>query len=96
MGSIVAYKCPSCSFATEQLTVGWGKAGRARFWGGLAVCGECKDLTVIDLAETRADRRDRRCARCNSPLKLIEGTIDSIACPRCGTTLRHATLGSWS
>src|SRR5437016_14598642 len=40
MGSIVAYKCPSCSYATEQLSVGWGKAGRAKFWGGLAVCGE--------------------------------------------------------
>jgi hypothetical protein len=73
MGSIVAYRCPACAFATEQLSVGWGKAGRAKFWGGLAICNECKDLTVIDLAETRADRRDRRCARCNSPLKLIRG-----------------------
>src|SRR5437867_3513390 len=36
MGSIVAYKCPSCSYATEELSVGWGKAGRAKFWGGLA------------------------------------------------------------
>jgi len=86
MGSIVAYKCPSCSYATEQLSVGWGKA----------VCAECKDLIVIDLAEQRADRRDRRCAKCNAPVKLIEGTIDRIPCPRCGAALRHATLGSWS
>ena len=96
MGSIVAYKCTSCNYATEQLSVGWGKAGRAKFWGGLAVCAECKDLIVIDLAEQRADRRDRRCAKCNAPVKLIEGTIDRIPCPRCGAALRHATLGSWS
>ena len=73
MGSIVAYKCTSCNYATEQLSVGWGKAGRAKFWGGLAVCAECKDLLVLDLAEQRADRRDRRCAKCNGPVKLIEG-----------------------
>jgi len=95
MGSIVAYKCAACTFATEQLSVGWGKAGRARFWGGLAVCAECKELTVVNLAEARADRRDRRCARCNAPLKLIEGTAERIACPRCGHALRHAVLGSW-
>ena len=69
MGSIVAYKCPACNYATEQLSVGWGKAGRAKFWGGLAVCAECKDLLVLDLAEQRADRRDRRCAKCNAPVK---------------------------
>jgi predicted RNA-binding Zn-ribbon protein involved in translation (DUF1610 family) len=96
MGSIVAYKCPSCEFATEQLNVGWGKAGRAKFWGGLALCAECKDLTAIDLSESRTDRRDRRCARCNGPLKLIEGTVDRIPCPRCGAGLRQANLGSWS
>ena len=96
MGSIVSYKCPACAYATDQLNVGWGKAGRAKVWGGLAVCGECKDLTVIDLSESRADRRDRRCARCNGPLKLIEGTAEAIPCPRCGHSLRHAVLGSWA
>jgi predicted RNA-binding Zn-ribbon protein involved in translation (DUF1610 family) len=96
MGSVVAYKCGSCSFVTEQLSIGWGKAGRAQFWGGLALCPECKELTVVNLAEARADRRDRRCTRCNSALKLIEGTTESIPCPRCGHTLRHAILGSWN
>jgi predicted amidophosphoribosyltransferase len=50
---------------------------------------------VVNLTESRADRRDRRCARCNSPIKLIEGTSDAVACPRCGRQLRHAMVGSW-
>jgi DNA-directed RNA polymerase subunit RPC12/RpoP len=95
MGSVVAYRCAACGFATERLSVGWGKAGRARFWGGLALCTECKDLMVVNLAEPRAERRDRRCARCNTALKLLEGTADRIACPRCGQPLRHTILGSW-
>ena len=36
MGSLVVYRCGSCSFATDRLQIGWGKAGRARYWGGLA------------------------------------------------------------
>jgi DNA-directed RNA polymerase subunit RPC12/RpoP len=95
MGSVVVYRCVSCSFGTERLQVGWGKAGRARFWGGLAVCTECKDLLVVNLAEPRAERRDRRCPRCNTALKLLEGTADTIPCPACGKKLRHATVGSW-
>ena len=96
MGSILSYRCPSCSYATAQLSVGWGKAGRAAYWGGLGVCDACKELVVINLAEARADRRDRRCTRCNAPLKLIEDTADTIPCPHCGKGLRHATVGSWS
>jgi phage FluMu protein Com len=96
MGSIVTYTCGACSFATEQLSVGWGKAGRAAYWGGLALCPECKDITALNLGESRADRRDRRCSRCNAPLRLIEGTSERIPCPRCGQPLRQATLGTWS
>jgi len=96
MGSVVAYRCPSCTFATEQLSIGWGKAGRARFWGGLALCVACKEIMVVNLAESRADRREQKCGRCNGPLKLIEGTADTIACPQCGKALKHATVGSWS
>jgi len=96
MGSVVEYRCAACSFSTGRLSVGWGKAGRASFWGGLALCEACKDLNVIDLADTRADRRDRRCATCNGPLKLYEGIAERIACPRCGGALRCANLGSWS
>jgi hypothetical protein len=96
MGSIVEYRCGGCTFSTGRLSVGWGKAGRASFWGGLAVCEACKDLTVIDLADTRTERRDRRCAQCNGPLKLFDGIVQRIGCPRCGVPLRCATLGSWS
>jgi DNA-directed RNA polymerase subunit RPC12/RpoP len=96
MGSLVAYRCGACEFATEQLQVGWGKAGRARYWGGLAVCAECKDLTVVNLSEARVDRRDRRCARCNGALKMLEGTSEAIPCPRCGARLRHSVVGSWT
>lgn len=96
MGSVVEYRCPVCAFNTGRLSVGWGKAGRASYWGGLAVCDPCKDLTVIDLADTKADRRDRRCAKCNGPLKLFEGMAERIRCPHCTNTLRYANLGSWS
>ena len=96
MGSIVSYRCGSCGFATEQLKVGWGKAGRGEYWGGLAVCPECKDLTAVNLAEPRGERRDRRCARCNGPLRLLEGTAERIACPHCGQGLRSTMAGSWS
>jgi len=95
VGSLVVYRCGSCSFATDRLQIGWGKAGRARYWGGLALCNECKDVMVVNLTESRADRRDRRCTRCNSPIKLIEGTSDAVACPKCSRPLRHAIVGSW-
>jgi DNA-directed RNA polymerase subunit RPC12/RpoP len=97
MGSTVEYQCPTCGLATGQLKVGWGKAGRAAFWGGLALCAACKEIMVIDLADTRVERRsDRRCARCSAPLKLIEGTADSIRCPGCATALKRTTVGTWS
>ena len=96
MGSILTYRCPSCAYATPQLNVGWGKAGRAAYWGGLALCPACKELGVVNLGETRAERRDRRCTRCNGPLKLIEDTGDTIPCPQCGKGLLHTTVGSWN
>ena len=96
MGSVVAYKCGACSFTSEQMQIGWGKAGRAQYWGGLAVCAECKELMVVNLAEARADRRDRRCARCNGALRLIEGTTEAIPCPKCGQRLRHSIVSSWN
>jgi len=96
MGSLVAYRCAACAFSTERLAVGWGKAGRASFWGGLAVCTGCKELTVVNLTDSRADRPDWRCARCNGPLKLIGGTADRIPCPSCGNVLHYANLGTWA
>jgi len=96
MGSVVSYRCPACSFATENLQVGWGKAGRAKFWGGLALCVACKELMIVNLAESRVERREQKCSRCNGPLKLLEGTADTIACPRCGKSLRHTLVGSWA
>jgi hypothetical protein len=96
MGSVVEYRCGSCSFATGRLNVGWGKAGRASFWGGLALCEACKDIVVVDLSDTRTDRRDRRCGQCSGPLKLFDGIAEKIACPRCGVSLRSGQLGSWS
>ena len=95
MGTVIEYRCPACSFSTGRLSVGWGKAGRASFWGGLALCDTCKELSVVDLADTRPDRRDRRCTHCNGVLKLIEGIAERIKCPRCATPLHHARLGSW-
>ena len=96
MGSVVEYRCAACAFSTGRLSVGWGKAGRASFWGGLALCDACKKLTVIDLADTRTDRRDRRCPDCNGVLKLFEGIAERIKCPQCGGALRYADLGSWA
>jgi hypothetical protein len=96
MGSLVEYRCPTCTYSTGKLTVGWGKAGRASYWGGLALCEACKEVRVIDLSDARADRRDRRCAQCNGPLKMIEGIAERVACPQCGGTLTAANLGSWS
>src|SRR5437660_962493 len=74
------------SVITEKPSTYWYHQGHATF---------IQDLAGV-AARQRADRRDRRCAKCNAPVKLIEGTIDRIPCPRCGAALRHATLGSWS
>ena len=96
MGSVVEYRCPVCAYNTGHLSVGWGKAGRASYWGGLALCEACKELMVVDLSDTRVDRRDRRCAKCNGPLKLFDGIAERIRCPHCTNALRYANIGSWS
>jgi hypothetical protein len=96
MGSLVEYRCATCNYATGKLTVGWGKAGRASYWGGLALCDSCKELRVVDLSDARADRRDRRCAHCNGPLKMVEGIAERVACPQCSAPLTPMNLGSWS
>ncbi len=96
MGSLVEFRCPTCSYHTGKLQVGWGKAGRASYWGGMALCEACKDVVVVDLSDTRTDRRDRRCGHCNGPLKLIEGIAERVACPQCGAALKQSNLGSWS
>ncbi len=95
MGSVVEYRCPACAFSSGRLSLGWGKAGRASYWGGLALCEGCKALSVVDLAVTQSDRRDRRCERCHGLLKLLEGIAEELGCPQCGKTLRHSTIGSW-
>jgi hypothetical protein len=94
MGSIVEYRCTACTFATGHLSVGWGKAGRRRFWGGLARCSPCKKIGVIDLTTTNIDRGGN-CVQCGGLLTLLEGISQSIECPRCGTAMHHAPLGTW-
>jgi hypothetical protein len=94
MGSLVEYRCTTCTFATGQLSVGWGKAGRQKFWGALARCGPCKKIGVVDLGVTHADR-EKRCMDCNGLLTLFEGISVSIPCPRCSTSMHHAALGNW-
>jgi hypothetical protein len=96
MGSVVEYACVPCAFSTGRLSIGWGKAGRGRFWGGLARCEVCKELSVVNLAERPPDRGDRKCVSCNGPLKLLEGMAEAVACPHCSKPLRHSTLGSWA
>jgi len=96
MGSVVAYRCGACTYATQQMQIGWGKAGRARYWGGLALCPACKEIEVVNLSESRGDRRETKCTRCNGPIRLIEGMADAIACPKCGKALQQSALGSWS
>ena len=95
MGSVVEYRCPTCAFASGRLQVGWGKAGRASFWGGLAVCEACKEISVVDLSDKRVDRRDRKCAHCNGLLKLLDGIAERIKCPSCGASLQYSSAGSW-
>jgi predicted RNA-binding Zn-ribbon protein involved in translation (DUF1610 family) len=95
MGSVVEYRCPACAFSSGRLSLGWGKAGRTSYWGGLALCEACKTLSVVDLADTRSDRRDRRCGQCQGLLKLLEGIAHTLGCPQCGKELAHAPLESW-
>ena len=96
MGSVVAYRCKSCTFASGQLRIGWGKSGRASFWGGLVRCDPCGALTVADLGPRREGLdRDLRCGTCNGLVTRIEGTSIGIPCPRCRRELRHETIGTW-
>ncbi|MGH7818477.1 MAG: hypothetical protein ACREQ9_01770 [Candidatus Binatia bacterium] len=97
MGSVVEFQCCTCTYSTGRLQVGWGKTGRAAFWGGLARCEPCGQLGVVDLAAARgAYREEPRCAQCKRPLTLIEGTSVNVPCPRCRGPLRHATVGTWT
>ncbi len=93
MGSIVEFNCRSCGFTSGNLSVGWGKAGRTRFWGGLGVCSTCKRLSVVDLA-VKLDMH--RCKECQSQLTLLEGVAQDIPCPACNTILRSTNLGIWN
>ena len=95
MGSVVAYHCGSCSFSTGDLSVGWGKAGRKAFWGGLARCEPCKEVGVVDLSAAELDFRGRRCGHCGGALTLIEGIATSIPCPRCNARMAYGALGKW-
>jgi predicted Zn finger-like uncharacterized protein len=96
MGSVVEYRCRSCAFSTGRLSLGWGKAGRARYWGALAHCENCKTLVVVDLSDTRLDQRDRRCEKCRAVLKLLEGMAHDVSCPQCRGVLTQSTLGTWA
>lgn len=94
MGSVVEYRCAACSFSTGHLSIGWGKAGRQKFWGALARCVPCRDLGVVDLSAKHTG--DIRCAQCQGLLVLFEGTSVSIPCPWCSASLRHARVDTWS
>jgi ribosomal protein S27E len=97
MGSVVEFRCRVCTFSTERLSIGWGKAGRQRYWGALARCTPCQTIGVVDLSVTQSDRfRDRRCTHCNGPLTVFEGISETIPCPRCSTSMHHAPLGMWN
>ena len=61
----------------------------------MALCEGCKELRVVDLADVRPERRDPRCEQCHGLLKLLEGIVQELGCPRCGKGLRHSILGSW-
>ena len=96
MGSLVEYRCPACRYRSGALRIGWGKAGRAEYWGGLAACPACKTILCLNLSDTGADRRDRRCSECGRPVRLLEGIAERIACPRCGADLMAERQESWS
>jgi phage FluMu protein Com len=91
MGSIVEFNCQGCGFTTGDLRVGWGRAGRTRFWGGLGVCATCKRLSVVDLA---AKLDTHRCQECQGQLQLLEGMAQDIPCPECSRVLRTTNLES--
>jgi hypothetical protein len=93
MGSIVEFNCQSCGFTTGDLRVGWGRAGRTRFWGGLGTCAACKRLSVVDLA---AKLDTHRCQECQGQLQLLEGMAQDIPCPECTRVLRTTNLGVWN
>ena len=99
MGSLVQFTCPACGFGTGKLSVGWGRAGREAYWGGLGVCPACREVVVVDLASRapdRAGRHDsRRCPSCSGPVTLLEGTSQDIPCPHCAKVLERANLGVW-
>jgi len=97
MGSIVAYRCTDCTFSTGELRIGWGKSGRATFWGGLTRCDPCGALAVTDIAVRRdRTRTDPRCEKCGGLVTPIDGTFAAIRCPRCRGALHHQTVGTWS
>ena len=97
MGSIVTYRCTACTFSTSELRVGWGKKGRAAFWGGLVHCQPCGELGTIDLAVHREYRAtEPKCGACGALLNRLEGTSVQIPCPRCQRVLRPLTVGMWS
>ena len=93
MGTIVEFNCQGCGFTSGSLSVGWGKAGRTRFWGGLSLCPACKRLSVVDLA-TKQDVH--RCPECQGQLQLLEGLAQDIPCPACSKILRSKSLGVWN
>jgi len=95
MGSVIEYRCGQCQYTTGPLRVGWGKAGRGAFWGAVGFCPACKELISVDLSDPRVERRsDRRCSRCNGPVKVVEGT-EMARCPQCGAPLKRAPQGTW-
>lgn len=95
MGAVIEYRCSACVFSSGHLSIGWGKAGRGKFWGGLARCDPCKQVRVVDLSRPEPNSRGRRCEHCGGQLTLVEGTQTSIACPECGSPMDHRRLGIW-
>ena len=96
MGSVVEYRCEACQFSSGRLSLGWGRAGRDQYWGALALCEHCKELSVIDLSKSRPERLDVRCKQCRGLLKRLEGIAERLPCPQCGHVLPPSTLGSWA
>jgi len=96
MGLRITYQCAACGFASGELSLGWGKGGRRRFWGGLALCPACKRLTGVNLARGSSEATDHRCTECRGLLVLLEGIANDVKCPRCETFLHPSILGSWT